>query len=76
MTFCELTMSEMDSWLFIQVRKKNGDLTPPPQYALPAHLWFAASATCEHGCAGIKLFENPSLHGFAPHFDEVFKCNW
>ena len=30
MTFCELTMSEMDFWLFIQVRKKNGDLTPPP----------------------------------------------
>ena len=40
-------VSEKDFWLsrFIQeVRKKNGD-PYPPQYALPAHLWFAASVT-------------------------------
>ena len=46
-TFCELTVSEMDFWLsrfILAVRKKIGD-PYPPQYALPAHLWFAASAT-------------------------------
>ena len=64
-TFCELTVSEMDFWLsrfVLEVRKKNGDPYPPNTlYQLICGL---QRQLREHGHADIKLFDNPSLHGF------------
>ena len=74
-TFCELTVSEMDFWLsrfILEVCKKNGDPYPPNTlYQLICGL---QRQLCEHGHASIKLFENPSLHGFRSTVDGEMKC--
>ena len=69
-TFCELTLPEMDFWLsrfILEVRKKNGDPYPPNTlYQLICGL---QRQLREHGRADIKLFDNPSLHGFRSTLD-------
>ena len=73
-TFCELTVSEMDFWLsrfVLEVRKKNGDPYPPNTlYQLICGL---QRQLREHGHADIKLFDNPSLHGFRSTLDGEMK---
>ena len=77
-TFCELTVSEMDFWLsrfILEVRKKNGDPYPsPPSSMLYQLICGLQRQLREHGRAGIKLFENPSLHGFRSTLDGEMKC--
>ena len=73
-TFCELTVSEMDFWLsrfVLEVRKRNGDPYPPNTlYQLICGLQHQLR---EHGCADVKLFDNPSLHGFRFTLDGKMK---
>ena len=74
-TFCELTVSEMDFWLsrfILEVRKENGD--PYPSNTLYQLICGLQHQLREHGRAGIKLFENLSLHGFRSTLDGEMKC--
>ena len=73
-SFCDLAVSEMDFWLsrfVLEVRKANGILIPPNSlYELVCGL---QRYLREHGCADIKLFENPSLCGFRSTLDGEMK---